>query len=62
MILLIFVGGKLTGFERSLYLGSGTESVVEGDEYDSAFFAKVPKFDFYKPNSLIITSIEFDPR
>jgi UDP-N-acetylmuramate: L-alanyl-gamma-D-glutamyl-meso-diaminopimelate ligase len=39
----------------------GTREVVtEGDEYDSAFFAKWPKFLSYRPDILIITSIEFD--
>lgn len=55
-----FVGASLQGVDRSLHAGSGPVSVVEGDEYDSAFFAKVPKFSFYVPNSLIVTAIEFD--
>ncbi|MEZ4754377.1 MAG: Mur ligase family protein [Bdellovibrionota bacterium] len=55
-----FVGGIVPEFGKSLHLGSGEISVVEGDEYDSAFFAKVPKFSFYAPNTLIVTSVEFD--
>jgi UDP-N-acetylmuramate: L-alanyl-gamma-D-glutamyl-meso-diaminopimelate ligase len=55
-----FVGAKIEGLNRSLCIGSGPETVLEGDEYDSAFFAKVPKFDFYDPRILIITSIEYD--
>ena len=55
-----FVGGIINGFSSSLQCGSGAYSTVEGDEYDSAFFAKLPKFHFYKPDTLIITSIEFD--
>jgi UDP-N-acetylmuramate: L-alanyl-gamma-D-glutamyl-meso-diaminopimelate ligase len=55
-----FVGAKIEGLNRSLCIGSGSETVLEGDEYDSAFFAKVPKFDFYDPKLLIITSIEYD--
>ena len=34
--------------------------VIEGDEYDTAFFDKEPKFFHYKPNVTIVTSIEFD--
>jgi UDP-N-acetylmuramate: L-alanyl-gamma-D-glutamyl-meso-diaminopimelate ligase len=33
---------------------------VEGDEYDSAFFAKVPKFSFYTPDTVIVNAIEYD--
>jgi UDP-N-acetylmuramate: L-alanyl-gamma-D-glutamyl-meso-diaminopimelate ligase len=55
-----FIGGVVPSFERSLELGMGSLSVVEGDEYDSAFFAKVPKFSFYKPDIAIINAIEFD--
>jgi UDP-N-acetylmuramate: L-alanyl-gamma-D-glutamyl-meso-diaminopimelate ligase len=36
------------------------EVVIEGDEYDSAFFAKWPKFLSYRPDILVITSLEFD--
>jgi len=46
--------------ENSLVVTDGKISVVEGDEYDSVFFAKVPKFSFYAPQTLIIGSIEFD--
>lgn len=55
-----FVGGKAAQLSSGLKVGNGLISVVEGDEYDSAFFAKFPKFHFYKPDTLIITSIEFD--
>jgi UDP-N-acetylmuramate: L-alanyl-gamma-D-glutamyl-meso-diaminopimelate ligase len=55
-----FVGAQIAGFERSLQRGSGEHVVLEGDEYDSAFFAKLPKFLFYKPQLLIITSVEYD--
>jgi len=55
-----FIGGVANDFARSLVMGSSAISVVEGDEYDSAFFAKVPKFTFYQPDFLVITSIEFD--
>jgi len=55
-----FIGAASFDLPSSLERGSGAISIVEGDEYDSAFFAKIPKFKFYKPNSLIITSIEYD--
>ncbi len=55
-----FVGGVAQDLPSGLARGSGRFSVVEGDEYDSAFFAKVPKFKFYKPNTAIINAIEFD--
>lgn len=40
--------------------GVGSVSVIEGDEYDSAFFDKGPKFLHYHPHFLVLTSIEFD--
>lgn len=55
-----FIGGIVKGLPESLHIGSGKWSVVEADEYDSAFFAKVPKFHFYRADTLVITSIEFD--
>lgn len=55
-----FVGGIARDLPHSLAQGAGKFSVVEGDEYDSAFFAKVPKFKFYKPDTAIINAIEFD--
>lgn len=55
-----FIGGKVEQLHSSLRRGLGRFSVVEGDEYDSAFFAKLPKFHFYAPDVLLITSVEFD--
>ena len=55
-----FVGGIAQDLPMSLYVGKGKFSVVEGDEYDSAFFAKVPKFTFYKPDTCIVNAIEYD--
>lgn len=55
-----FVGAMPLAFESGLIVGTGKYSVVEGDEYDSAFFAKLPKFKFYKPKTCIVTNIEFD--
>jgi UDP-N-acetylmuramate: L-alanyl-gamma-D-glutamyl-meso-diaminopimelate ligase len=56
-----FIGGIPLNFERSSRLGSeGAPFVIEGDEYDSAFFEKTPKFWGYQPASAILTSIEYD--
>lgn len=55
-----FVGGVAKGLPQSLAVGKGGFSVVEGDEYDSAFFAKVPKFSFYTPKTAVVNAIEFD--
>jgi UDP-N-acetylmuramate: L-alanyl-gamma-D-glutamyl-meso-diaminopimelate ligase len=54
------IGGVAENFGRSFGLGGGSEFVLEGDEYDSAFFDKAPKFLHYHPDELIITSLEFD--
>lgn len=54
------VGGVAENFGRSFGLGGGREFVLEGDEYDSAFFDKAPKFLHYHPDEVIVTSLEFD--
>ncbi len=55
------VGGVAPNFgDRSYGLGGGAEFIVEGDEYDTAFFDKAPKFLHYHPDELILTSLEFD--
>lgn len=54
------IGGVAENFGRSFGLGGGSEFVLEGDEYDSAFFDKGPKFLHYHPDEAIITSLEFD--
>jgi UDP-N-acetylmuramate: L-alanyl-gamma-D-glutamyl-meso-diaminopimelate ligase len=55
-----FVGGLLRNWQQSYRLGRGPYMVLEGDEYDTAFFDKKPKFLHYRPHIGIITSIEFD--
>ena len=56
-----FIGGIPLDFERSSRLGAeGAPFVIEGDEYDSAFFEKVPKFWSYRADAAILTSIEYD--
>lgn len=55
------VGGVVPNFgDRSYGLGGGEEFIIEGDEYDSAYFDKQPKFLHYHPEQLILTSLEFD--
>src|ERR1019366_9517488 len=54
------IGGVAENFGRSFGLGGGSEFILEGDEYDSAFFDKAPKFLHYHPDEVIITSLEFD--
>jgi UDP-N-acetylmuramate: L-alanyl-gamma-D-glutamyl-meso-diaminopimelate ligase len=55
-----FVGGIPLNFGSGLRSGSGPWVVMEGDEYDSAFFDKGPKFLHYRPENVILTSLEFD--
>jgi len=47
-------------FGGSFREGHGQHFVVEGDEYDTAFFDKTPKFLHYHPQTVIVTSVEFD--
>ncbi len=56
----VFVGGVLHNLGRGWRLGQGEEFVLEGDEYDSAFFDKGAKFLHYKPQTAILTSVELD--
>ena len=54
------VGGLLRDRNRNFRFGRGPYVVLEGDEYDSAFFDKRPKFIHYAPYAAILTSVEFD--
>jgi UDP-N-acetylmuramate: L-alanyl-gamma-D-glutamyl-meso-diaminopimelate ligase len=54
------IGGIPENFGSSYMLGSGGEFILEGDEYDTAFFDKGPKFLHYFPDAAILTSVEFD--
>ena len=54
------IGGVPVDFGRSYRLGAGAHFVIEGDEYDSAFFDKRPKFVHYLPTTAIIGNVEFD--
>jgi len=54
------IGGIAKNFGRNFKLDTGPYFVIEGDEYDTAFFDKRPKFLHYDPYLTVITSIEFD--
>jgi UDP-N-acetylmuramate: L-alanyl-gamma-D-glutamyl-meso-diaminopimelate ligase len=54
------IGGIPENFGSSFALGTGHEFIIEGDEYDTAFFDKGPKFLHYFPDAVILTSVEFD--
>src|SRR5580693_3270837 len=54
------IGGIAENFGSSFQLGEGKHFILEGDEYDTAFFDKGPKFLHYFPDSIILTSVEFD--
>ena len=54
------IGGILKNFNCNYRLGKGDHVVVEGDEYDTAFFDKGPKFLHYEPHAVALTGIEFD--
>jgi UDP-N-acetylmuramate: L-alanyl-gamma-D-glutamyl-meso-diaminopimelate ligase len=55
------VGGIPKNFDESFRFGGASSPfVIEGDEYDTAFFEKKPKFWRYKPHGAIVTSIEHD--
>ncbi|MCG6924615.1 MAG: UDP-N-acetylmuramate:L-alanyl-gamma-D-glutamyl-meso-diaminopimelate ligase [Acidobacteria bacterium] len=54
------IGGLPVDFQKSYRLGQGEHFVIEGDEYDCAFFDKRPKFVHYQPDVAVIGNIEFD--
>jgi UDP-N-acetylmuramate: L-alanyl-gamma-D-glutamyl-meso-diaminopimelate ligase len=55
------IGGVAPNFgDRSYGLGGGGEFIIEGDEYETAFFDRGPKFLHYHPDELILTSLEYD--
>jgi UDP-N-acetylmuramate: L-alanyl-gamma-D-glutamyl-meso-diaminopimelate ligase len=54
------IGGIAENFGSSFSLGTGKHFILEGDEYDTAFFDKGPKFLHYFPDAVILTSVEFD--
>lgn len=54
------IGGIVKGFGANYRIGKGEYMVIEGDEYDTAFFDKGPKFMHYPPFAAVVTSVEFD--
>src|SRR5713101_8365765 len=56
----LLVGGLSKNFARGYQLGAGEFFVIEGDEYDSAFFDKGPKFLHYQPQAVLLNAVEFD--
>ncbi len=56
----VLVGGIAANFEAGYRLGAGRDFVIEGDEYDSAFFDKTPKFLKYLPDIVVVGNLEYD--
>jgi UDP-N-acetylmuramate: L-alanyl-gamma-D-glutamyl-meso-diaminopimelate ligase len=54
------IGGILQNFDSNFRLGSGDYMIIEGDEYDTAFFDKGPKLMHFSPTMTVLTSVEFD--
>ncbi len=54
------IGGIAENFGSSFAVTSGEEFIIEGDEYDTVFYDKGPKFMHYFPDAVILTSVEFD--
>ncbi|HSE47587.1 MAG TPA: UDP-N-acetylmuramate:L-alanyl-gamma-D-glutamyl-meso-diaminopimelate ligase [Terriglobales bacterium] len=54
------IGGIAENFGSSFAVKQGQHFIIEGDEYDTAFFDKGPKFLHYLPQSAILTSVEYD--
>jgi UDP-N-acetylmuramate: L-alanyl-gamma-D-glutamyl-meso-diaminopimelate ligase len=54
------IGGIAENFGSSFQVREGKHFIIEGDEYDTAFFDKGPKFLHYFPDNVILTSVEFD--
>jgi UDP-N-acetylmuramate: L-alanyl-gamma-D-glutamyl-meso-diaminopimelate ligase len=56
----VLIGGIADNFGGSYRVGGGREFVIEGDEYDSAFFDKTAKFLKYLPDIAVVNNIEYD--
>jgi len=54
------VGGIVQNFDASFRVTKGDHFVIEGDEYDTAYFDKKPKFMHYLPEIAIVNNVEFD--
>lgn len=55
-----FIGGEVLAYGTGARSTGSPYFVIEGDEYDTAYFDKVPKFWHYAPNTLCINNLEFD--
>jgi len=53
-------GGIAENFGSSFALRQSEHFIIEGDEYDTAFFDKGPKFLHYLPQAVVLSSVEFD--
>src|SRR6202789_1780717 len=60
MVPSFLIGGIAENFGTSFSVREGKAFILEGDEYDTAFFDKGPKFMHYFPDALILTHVEFD--
>ena len=56
----VLIGGIAANFGSSFRLGGGRDFVLEGDEYDSAFFDKTAKFLKYLPDIAVVGNLEYD--
>jgi UDP-N-acetylmuramate: L-alanyl-gamma-D-glutamyl-meso-diaminopimelate ligase len=54
------IGGAPQDLAASFRAGTGDRFVVEGDEYNAAYFDRGPKFLHYRPETLLLTSVEYD--
>ncbi len=54
------IGGQPHDLTRPFAVGKGPAFVIEGDEYDTAFFDKGPKFMHYRPDTVLLGTVEFD--
>ncbi|MGB6335430.1 MAG: UDP-N-acetylmuramate--L-alanine ligase [Thermoanaerobaculia bacterium] len=54
------VGGIPIDLEKSFHTGRGERFIIEGDEYNAAYFDRGPKFLHYRPHTLVLTSVEYD--
>ena len=54
------IGGVAENFNSSFRVAGGDYFVIEGDEYDTAYFDKGPKFMHYLPDTVILNNVEFD--
>ncbi|MEM6457170.1 MAG: Mur ligase family protein, partial [Acidobacteriota bacterium] len=54
------IGGVPIGLDRSFARGTGARFVIEGDEYNAAYFDRGAKFLHYRPETLLLTSVEYD--